>query len=80
MAEMLGLAAVFAGQAAGSIMMPLAIVAVLVAAGFALILFKGSKIGWILVAAGLVYGWFSIQPIITGASSRTGQPSRGYTR
>ena len=71
-----------AGQGVGadSLMGPLAIVAVLVAVGFFLILYRGSKIGWLFVVGALVYGWIEVKPIIVQSGGRAPGVQQGQRR
>lgn len=71
-----------AGQGVGAdaLMGPLAIVAVLVAIGFFLILYRGSKIGWLFVAGALIYGWIAVSPIISRSGGRAPGAPLGQRR
>ncbi len=45
--------------------------------GFTLIMKAGNKLGWVLVAGALVYGWLALQPTIKSASTRNAAPEKG---
>jgi hypothetical protein len=68
------------GPGANAIMGPLAIMAVLVAVGFFLVLYRGSKIGWLFVVAALVYGWTVAKPIIVQSGGNPAAVRSGPAR
>ena len=57
----------------GDLMGPLAIVAVLAAVGLVLLMVRGSKFGWIFIAAAVLYAFYALAPMVkaTRTTSRT---------
>jgi hypothetical protein len=55
------------------VLYPLLGAAAVVIVGFAIVMKGGSKFGWIAVAAGIVWAYYTLQPVIRQA----GQPASG---
>ena len=50
------------------VLYPLLGAGVVVIIGFAIVMKAGSKLGWIAIAAGVAWAYYSLQPVITQAS------------